>query len=646
MRLNETFIFPFEKVKNGARIIIYGLGSVGRCFYNQAVGLKYCNVLAVADQYADKYETVRYNIIQPRQICEYEYDYIVIAVASEAVARQIKSQLISSYSIDEEKIIFSANRKVPVHLADTGLKEVQKSYDILQRELYAFSVTKDGDINYFSNIINEMFRVKAEGDVQKEKEIKNYFTNFVKNEKSVKNQIVVLRILYAAGYFDGELLEIYINNIHKIKNFDARVWLLYDVSVIERNEQSHRYKTFYLDKRKIMEENAFHYYNPLTVKSKIKKEKSNRVAVITFGLGDAASSHNALIMPYANEMAKQGKKVVVFPVDLFRYRYGECFLQPLEPVEQNSIEYCDIHKQLFDAEVQVEYNEGEEIEDRVCDFMRKLCNFSPDIVYDFCGEYSYLSPLYNALFPVIAIPMRGYASSACFDIYMCRSKEICMKENEYYQSVLENQMVENLVCSLPQKASKIYLRKNYGIGEDEFVITTVGNRLKTELTPDFVDCVCDFIKEYKKVRWILVGGKICDYIRECYWELLLNRKIIEWGYEDDLIGFYAICDIYWNPNRMGAGGSIGSAMRCGLPIVTTNFPSDVLPRLGNENAIDGDYEACKEYVKNLYNDRKLYQEKSELMKARMKISGVPQYVAKLLETGEKLCLEGEKCSEK
>ena len=73
-------------------------------------------------------------------------------------------------------------------------------------------------------------------------------------------------------------------------------------------------------------------------------------------------------------------------------------------------------------------------------------------------------------------------------------------------------------------------------------------------------------------------------------KLVLEGRIIKWGYENDLIGFYnGICDVYWNPNRMGAGGSIGSAMRCGLPIVTTNFPSDVLPRLGLENVVDGDY---------------------------------------------------------
>lgn len=638
MRLNEMFIFPFEKIKKGADIIIYGLGSVGRCFYNQAVGLKYCNVVAIADQYGDKYEDVRYTVILPEQIPQYDYDYVLIAVASEAVARQIKNELTDKWKISKEKIVFAGNRKIPVHLADTNLKELLKSEDILSRELSAFLVTKDGDINYFSNIINEMFKLQAGHETEKVNDIKAYFKNFLKKEESIKNQIVILRLLYAAGYFDAELLEIYINNIPKIKNYDSRMWLLYDISVIERNEQSYRYQNFYLDKRRVMEENVFHYFNTASF-SPLGRKRNHRVAIITFSLGDNTSSHNALIVPYANEMVNQGKEVVIFPVDLFRYRYGECFIQPIEPLEQRAVNYSDVHKELFNPKIQIAYNNGEDMEERIFDIISGLCNFSPEVVFDFCGEYSFVSPIIKKMFPVIAIPMRGYASSACFDVYMCRNKAICLKENEYYQSIREEQMVEGLVCTLPQKANKAYSRKDFGIKTDAFIITTVGNRLKTELTPDFVDCVCNFIRENQRACWILVGGKICDYIRERYSDYLSDGKIVEWGYEEDLIGFYNICDIYWNPNRMGAGGSIGSAMRCGLPVVTTNFPSDVLPRLGMENAINGNYEDCKEYVKKLYDNPRLYKEKSELMKERMKISGVPQYVAQLLEVGEKLYLQ-------
>ena len=183
---------------------------------------------------------------------------------------------------------------------------------------------------------------------------------------------------------------------------------------------------------------------------------------------------------------------------------------------------------------------------------------------------------------------------------------------------------------------KGYRREDYGIAEDAFIITTVGERLKNELTIEFVDCVCGFLIENPETVWILVGEKIGNYAKENYHELFENRQIMEWGYEKNLLSFYALCDIYWNPARMGAGGSIAGAMRCGLPIVTTDFPSDILPRIGRENVICGGYTECRTYVEKLFFDSALYKEKSELMKARMQVSGIPEYVQILLDVGEKL----------
>ena len=140
------------------------------------------------------------------------------------------------------------------------------------------------------------------------------------------------------------------------------------------------------------------------------------------------------------------------------------------------------------------------------------------------------------------------------------------------------------------------------------------------------------------MRWILVGGN-SRYIEEKYMDLLLNKKIIIWGYEKELTSFYPMCDVYWNPDRTGAAGSISRAMRCGLPIIITNFPSDILPYIGKENVIDGDYEACKEYAENLYTDREFYEEKSKLMKERTEMMVGTQHITKLLEVGEKLYRE-------
>lgn len=153
------------------------------------------------------------------------------------------------------------------------------------------------------------------------------------------------------------------------------------------------------------------------------------MAIICFTMGNERSSHNALVIPYANEMVRQGREVAVFPMDLFRYRYGECFIQPMVPLEQCARDFAEDHRKLLDSRVKVFYNEGESLQERVAHFMSALTEYAPSVVYDVCGEYSFLSSLVKQYFYVVALPLRGYASSACFDKYMCRDKEICISEN-------------------------------------------------------------------------------------------------------------------------------------------------------------------------------------------------------------------------
>ena len=80
------------------------------------------------------------------------------------------------------------------------------------------------------------------------------------------------------------------------------------------------------------------------------------------------------------------------------------------------------------------------------------------------------------------------------------------------------------------------------------------------------------------------------------------------------------------------------AMRCGLPIVTTAFPSDCLPVIGVENAVDGGYPECKKYVERLFSDKELRRRIGELMRQRFiaNAKGMEEYVRKLLEIGYRI----------
>ena len=644
--IDEVFVFPYEKIEKGSRIVIFGFGHVGMSYRVQIDTIQYCEVVGfcASDPAIDRNGDMKYRLIRKAElqtVIENEkIDYVVIALNVEASAKRMKKELVEMYGVEENKVIVVANRKMPIHVLAKDLEYFMRSYEHTKKCIDEFYQQKDGNVDYFADIVKEI----RQTTVESRKDIYRYLIQYATSTKSLYHKIAILRILYGGNMFSDECMKLYFDvaKDESISN-EARVWLLYDICVFERNNENCRNKTFYIDKRNLIAQctSAYVKENEFVNEKSTNRKECQKVAVVSFGLGGEQSSHNGLIVPYVNEMCKQGKQVVIFPVDLLRYRYGEGFIMPIEPVEMDAEIHIIAHQKIFDDSVQIKYAEGESMKDRTRNFMQNLCEYNPDIVLDFSGEYAFYSHLYYSRYFTIAIPMRGFSCSNWCDVYISRNRDLCLKENQVYGSLREEQIEEGLICSVPQQAQKQFLRLDYNIPESAFVMVTVGHRLKTELTSEFIKVVCKFLKEHEDAIWILVGNKTSDVLYEQYSDLINDRRIIMWGLEGDLPGMYNLCDIYWNPDRMGAGGSIGTAMRCGLPIVTTRFPSDVLPRLGIENAVDGGYEECAKYVQQLYEDKNLYEKQSQLMKDRMKISTIKNYIEHVFEIAS-VRMENEK----
>lgn len=102
--LNQQYIFPFERIGQGSRVVLYGAGNVGRSYYRQIkdyAGIKLVGWVDAARREA--YEGC--SISSPDTLPEWGYDYVVIAVWPEDVAKQIHGSLLSA-GVAEEKIIW------------------------------------------------------------------------------------------------------------------------------------------------------------------------------------------------------------------------------------------------------------------------------------------------------------------------------------------------------------------------------------------------------------------------------------------------------------------------------------------------------------------------------------------------------------
>lgn len=100
----QEFIFPFKKVPQDAKIILYGAGNVGRTYFRQIKRTGYCNIVAWVDKEYQKFEFEKLGILNP-EILKYEnYDFVVIAIASGAIVQAV-SETFEGMGIPSEKIV-------------------------------------------------------------------------------------------------------------------------------------------------------------------------------------------------------------------------------------------------------------------------------------------------------------------------------------------------------------------------------------------------------------------------------------------------------------------------------------------------------------------------------------------------------------
>lgn len=87
----KVWKFPFEKVKKGSDIILYGAGKAGQDLYRQLIESEFCQVILWVDR---DYLNKKNNISSPSEIINYQYDYVVIAITDKIGAEEVKVALV------------------------------------------------------------------------------------------------------------------------------------------------------------------------------------------------------------------------------------------------------------------------------------------------------------------------------------------------------------------------------------------------------------------------------------------------------------------------------------------------------------------------------------------------------------------------
>lgn len=102
-----SYLFPYELVPCGSRIILYGAGIVGKSYQICLKNGNYAVLVAWVDQNSQLLKKQgRRDIESPERIHVVQYDFIVIAVENREVAANIKKMLVKQ-GIEEEKILWN-----------------------------------------------------------------------------------------------------------------------------------------------------------------------------------------------------------------------------------------------------------------------------------------------------------------------------------------------------------------------------------------------------------------------------------------------------------------------------------------------------------------------------------------------------------
>lgn len=100
-----NYLFPFYTNVYQKKVVLYGAGEVGQSYFYQLKKWGGCFIVLWVDKKHEVYQYLDENITAVAELGTIEFDYVIVAVASESVAREINSELISK-GIDKNIILW------------------------------------------------------------------------------------------------------------------------------------------------------------------------------------------------------------------------------------------------------------------------------------------------------------------------------------------------------------------------------------------------------------------------------------------------------------------------------------------------------------------------------------------------------------
>lgn len=442
---------------------------------------------------------------------------------------------------------------------------------------------------------------------------------YVAKENNSKNLIALFHLLANGKCITQAFFRQYCMLVYQCEEEEIRYYYgVHELSWLVFLHPHLLYEDYHIERKKFLKHTAIDIWNSFDGKSLKKKGRhENRIAVMVDGLAGKVYASARLEIYLANEFARRGYEVTIFVADSNR-RAGDFvdFLNPSGTRQTSSRMYEEEHSSMIADGVFILYNEELNYKERFEQYVKSIYEYSPDFILDILGDRTLFDYVLISDFPIITVPLAGVSSCAKYDYIIIRNFDTMKEVNKECYSVEEEKAIEgNLYIPYKLESQKQFTRKKLHINLDDYVVVTVGNRLKTDITLDFAREMASLLNRHENIKWLVVGAWRNEY--EFLKDFFIKRRIICTGFVNELPALYRICDVFLNPIRSGGGGSVAMFIQMGLPAIISSKPSDILPFVGVENCVKGDLKSMFEAVERIYYDKKSGQELAKRQKENL-----------------------------
>ncbi|MGR6128408.1 glycosyltransferase [Paenibacillus sp. SER-28] len=284
--------------------------------------------------------------------------------------------------------------------------------------------------------------------------------------------------------------------------------------------------------------------------------------------------------------------------------------------ENSSIPFSQCEKEMPDG-------------DQIMELIQAIQYLKPLFVLSISGS-NVSADLFSNFVPVITLPL-AYdlpTSESTFSILPRKINQADLNTLEELNRSRESVIESVFTYKYTPPQTKMH-REYWGLGEENFVLAVVGNRLDAELDDSFLTELDDLLKCNDHTR-IMFIGELENYKKITNRYVTLDKQSVHVGAQKDLAAVYEVCDAYLNTVRSGGGTSAAIALRQGLPVFTYAF-GDVAHTAGEYYHINS-FDDVKIFIKKWENPAFREREKSVALNRADEIFDSEKVMREIIET--------------